>query len=130
MTALAGRLIVVSRGGTPVAGVRVKGLAVAGSSINITTDDDAGWQALLSVVGELAVTITVSGIKLDDTLLNASLTPTGRTAAMTFEYGDSSPPRQVSGDFFLANYNEGAEYQGAGTFDAEFQSNGAVSGTA
>jgi predicted secreted protein len=130
MNAIEGRLVVVKWDGAAVAGVRVKGITVAGSPIDVTTDDDAGWRSLLSVAGQVDVSITVSGLKLNDTLLNASLSPTDRTKAVIFEYQDTSPIRTVTGDFFLASYTEGLEYQGAGTFDAEFQSSGVITGTA
>lgn len=127
MPAIAGRNIIVKRNGIAVAGVRVKGISIAGSPIDVTTDDDAGVRKLLDAAGQVDVAINVSGILVNDTLRDEALEADDRVAPMTFEVGSGSPTDGYAGDFFMEGYNEGGEHQGAGTFEATFQSAGAVS---
>lgn len=126
MAAVAGRNIIVKRNGVVVAGVRVKGISIAGSPIDVTNDDDDGVRKLLDNAGQLDVSINVSGILVNDTLRDEALNADDRVATMDFEIGTGSPTDGYTGDFFMEGYSEGGEYQGAGTFEATFQSAGAV----
>ncbi len=129
MTAIAatkGRTVIVKRNAVVVAGVRTKNITINGSPIDVTTDDDAGVRALLDTPGQVDVSISVSGIVLSDTLRTEALGTTDRTQITQFLYGSASPDNGWTGNFFLASYKETGEYQGAITFEAEFQSAGAV----
>jgi TP901-1 family phage major tail protein len=130
MAAAKGRAVVVARAGTTVAGCRTKNLTINGSPIDVTTDDDAGVRQLLSAPGQIDVSISVSGILTSDQLMTEALSATGRTQTTTFTFqgGFVGSPDHMSfsGSFFLSSLKLGAEYQGAQTFDAEFQSAGAV----
>lgn len=126
MPAIAGRNIVVKRNGVVVAGVRVKGISIAGSPIDVTTDDDDGVRKLLDAAGQVDISINVSGILVNDTLRDEALAADDRVAPMVFEFGGGSPSDGYTGDFFMEGYSEGGEHQGAGTFEATFQSAGAV----
>lgn len=127
--ALSGRTVVVKRAGVAVAGARTKGITINGSPIDVTTDDDAGVRALLDVPGQVDVSISVSGLALNDTLRIESLNSTDRTQITQFIFGSGSPDRAFAGNFFLASYKETGEYQGSVTFEAEFQSAGTVTYT-
>lgn len=130
MSAQHGRTVSVKWNGTTVAGVRTKSLSIAGSPVDVTNDDDAGVRKLLAVPGQVDVSISVSGIVLNNTLRTASLSASSRIANAQFLAGgfEGSPTNTqgISGDFFLASYKETGEYQGARTFEAEFQSAGAI----
>jgi TP901-1 family phage major tail protein len=131
MTGIRGRAIQVKRGGTLVAGVRTKSITINGSPIDITSDDDAGVRKLLDQPGQIDVSISVSGVVVSEQLRTESLSASDRVQATLFQYQDGyegSPNNThgFSGDFFLASYTETGEYQGAVTFEAEFQSAGAV----
>ncbi len=130
MAAVKGRAVVVQRNSVVVAGCRTKNLSINGSPIDVTNDDDDGVRKLLSAPGQVEVAISVSGILTSDQLLTEALTTSSRTQTTTFTFPGGfvgSPDHLVfSGSFFLASIKLGAEYQGAVTFDAEFQSAGAV----
>lgn len=130
MAAIKGRAVYVTRASATIAGVRTKGLKVNATPIDITTDDDDGVRKLLDQPGQLEISITVAGLLTNDLLRNEMLSVSDRTQTTTFVCQGGwtgSPDKQtISGNFFLASYTEGAEYQGAATFEAEFQSAGAV----
>lgn len=125
MSATRGRAFVVQRAGVNVAGVRTKSLTINGSPIDVTTDDDAGIRSLLDQPGQVDVSISVSGILLNDVLAQAALSTSDRTDLTKF-LRPGSPDNGFSGQFFMTSYKETGEYQGAVTFEAEFQSSGAV----
>lgn len=126
-----GRTVAVKRGAggseVLVAGVRTKSVQIGAESIDITNDDSAQWAEKLQDAGQVAVTISVSGVAKNHTLLSESLATGDRSQSTIFEYPGGD---KVSGDFFLASYSENGEYNGAALFEAEFQSNGAVTFTA
>jgi predicted secreted protein len=130
MAGLRGRAVTVTRGGTVVAGARAKSITMNGSPIDVTTDSDDGVRKLLDEPGQVDVEITVSGIAVGEGLRAESLSATDRVAATLFQFlgfqGSPADTHGFSGDFFLASYSESAEYQGAVTFEATFQSAGAV----
>lgn len=130
MSALKGRNIYVQRAGVTIAGVRTKSIKINGSSIDVTNDDDAGVRKLLSEAGQVDVEITVAGLLTNDALRTEALSTTARTATTAFivQGGWTGSPdhASLSGSFFLSSYSESAEYQGAATFEATFQSAGAV----
>lgn len=131
MAAIKGRLVQVYRNGALVAGVRTKSLKINASPIDITSDDDDGVRQLLTQPGQLDVSISVSGILTKDALLSEALSTSARAQTTSFAvaggWAGSPDHTTLTGSFFLASFEVGAEYQGAVTFSAEFQSAGTVS---
>jgi TP901-1 family phage major tail protein len=127
-----GRAVTVKRGTSPtlIAGVRTKSMSINGEPIDVTNDDDAGVRKLMDEPGELSMEITVSGIVKSDTLRVESLSTTDRVLPTEFGFPGSVAPGKIAGDFYLASYSETGEYQGAATFEATFQSTGALVYTA
>jgi TP901-1 family phage major tail protein len=125
MAAEKGRAIVVKRNGVAIAGVRTKSVAINAEPIDVTDDDSGGWATKLDAAAEQSVNISVSGIALNYTLLTEAIgdPDADKVAETTFLYSDGS---QIEGQFFLASYTETGEYNGAKTFECEFQSTGAV----
>lgn len=127
-----GRAVTVKRGATPalIAGVRTKSLSINGEPIDVTTDDDAAVRTLMAEPGQLTLEISVSGVTNDDTLRVEALSTTDRILPTEFGFPGSVSNGKIAGDFFLASYTETGEYQGAATFEATFQSAGAMTYTA
>lgn len=121
MAASSGRELVLKRGTTVVAGVRTKAMAITRAGIDVTSDDDAGFRALLGEAGQKELNISVSGVTKDD-VLRADAVNGNTLQAYTLEFEDGST---VTGDFFLASYTETGTYNEAVTFEAEVQSSGA-----
>lgn len=146
MAAHVGRLRVLRRGaavGSPpvvpaVAGIREVGLEVAGEPVDVTNNDSSGWRTLIDAAQVSSVNIPVSGVRLDDTLLNAWVSGAApgsgtRLANTVFEFALESgetTPAQISGNFYLSEYSETGAHDGEITFDATFMSAGAVVYTA
>jgi len=124
-----GRSVQVKRGASPatlVAGVRTKSITINGAPIDITNDDDTGIRKLLDEPGQLEVSISVSGILKNEVLLTESLQTSDRVQPTEFLWPGAVSAGSLSGDFFLASMGITGEYQGAVTFEAAFESAGAV----
>jgi TP901-1 family phage major tail protein len=128
----AGRLVTVKRGPvTPtvlVGGVRTKGITINGAPIDVTTDDSAGWRALLDLPGQVDVSISVSGISVAGTgaLRTEAIGTTDRVQPTEFQIPGAGIGGTFTGEFFLASFSQTGEYNGAATFEAEFQSAGPI----
>lgn len=118
-----GRSVALTWDGAAVAGVREKGIALAGEPIDVTDDDSAGWRTLLTEAGENQVTISISGVTKDAVLRTAWFAG-DRTNVVTLTY--PSGGGTLTGTFYLASYSEAEPYNGAATFEAELQSSGVV----
>lgn len=134
MTAIVGRTINVYWGNESpqplVAGIREKGIELNGEAVDVTNDDSNGWRELLDAAQINMVNIPCSGVLLDDTLRAdwfAGATATARRMQdAAFEYPDGGT---ITGTFYLAEYSETGTHDGEVTFEATFQSNGAVTYT-
>jgi predicted secreted protein len=124
-----GRKIAFTWGGSAINGVREKGIALAGEPVDLTSDESNGWRTLLEVnapgdAGQNQVDVSISGVVKVDTLRAAWFGDRTKTATFTYPNGAS-----ISGEFFLASYNETGSYNDATTFEASLQSSGVVTYT-
>ncbi len=117
-----GRKIILTVNGSVVAGVREKGLACAGEPINVSDDDANGIRQLLDEAGESTVDLSMSGVLKGD-VLAAIWFSTTKIAALSLTYPNG---RVISGDFFLASYNETGTYNDATTMEAAWNNTGEV----
>jgi predicted secreted protein len=115
-----GRGVILHWGGSPILGVREKGLKLDGNAINVTSDEDNGWQTLLTVSDENKVEVSVSGVAKDNRL-KTDWFAGDRTKPLSMEWADA---KELAGTFFLASYSEKQGYKDAVTFDATFTSHG------
>lgn len=125
MAGFSGRTISLTWDSAALAGVREKSVALNGEAIDITSDDDDGWRALLEEPGENQVNLSLSGVSKEDTL-RADWFAGDRTKAVVLTYPNGGV---LSGDFYLANYTDTGPYNDATTFECELQSTGEVSYT-
>jgi len=128
MAANVGRNLLLKTGSTVIAGVRTKGIVVAGEVIDVTSDDDGGYRTSLAEAGQKSLDISVDGITKDAELREAMLT--GMTLTMTglsIEYPNGDT---ITGDFLLVSVEESGSYNDAVTFTASIQSSGAWTYTA
>jgi predicted secreted protein len=106
-----------------IQGVREKGLECNGEPIDITSDEDAGIRTLIdNVVGVKAVNISVSGVTKDTRIRDAWFA-SQYSQPIRLEYPTGAV---ITGTFHLVSFTETEPYQEATTFQASFQSNGAV----
>lgn len=128
MPANVGRNLILKVGATPIAGVRTKGISVAGEPIDVTTDDDGGYRTLLAEAGQKSLDISVEGVTKDSELRAAIMT--GMTLTLTglaVEYPNGDT---LTGDFLLVSLEESGTYNDAVTFSGSLQSSGAWTYTA
>lgn len=126
MVAVAGRQVAMTWNGTPLLGVREKGLTLNGEPINVTSDEDGGWRTLIpDVPAENQVEVKLSGVSKDDRLKTDWFNNT-RTRATVFTYPNGAI---VSGTFMIASFSEGIPYNNALTFEVTLQSHGVVTFT-
>lgn len=125
MAASTGRGIAMTWNAAALLGVRQKAITINGESINISSDEDSGWQVLLAESGEQSVNIAISGVTKSKVLKTDWFAGT-RTRAVVLTYWDGS---SISGNFRLADYKETGNYKEAVTFEATLQSTGVVTFT-
>jgi predicted secreted protein len=125
MTGIAGRSVAFTWNSAAVLGIREKGVNLDGAEIDVTSDENSGWQTLLAAAGQNAVTVSLSGVTKDKRLKNDWFALT-RTRPAVLTYPDGSV---LSGTFYLASFKESNPYNDAQTFDAELKSTGTVTWT-
>ncbi|WP_294344691.1 phage tail tube protein [Prosthecochloris sp.] len=110
-------------GGTAIAGVRVKGLAINNEIVDITSDDSNGWRESLAEPGQKSLEVTVSGVSDDRVMLAAAMSSSDVSDEYMLTWADGA---DVYGTFMIASYSENGEYNTAVTFEATLQSSGSV----
>lgn len=121
MAEILGRKVTVSVGGTVVATARTTSMTVNNEPVNITSVGDDGIRRMMDEPGEKSIEITLDGLYTD-----ASLYDLAQGASLLTEVVLTYAGYTLTGDFFLASYNEGQPYNEAVTFSATLQSSGAV----
>jgi TP901-1 family phage major tail protein len=118
MAALKGRALQLKKDGTLVAGVRTKSFSIGNTVIDITNDDDDGIRKALTDFGQREVSITFSGVRVADTMLEAAL---AADTTDTYSLAEAAWGT-LTGTWMLTSYSETGEYQGSVTFEAELAS--------
>ena len=124
-----GRNLVLEWDAVDLVGVREKAFTVSNEYIDVTTDDDDGWRTLLASPGLRSVESTVSGI-CEDQILLAEIMKANITGEPLDIELPTSTGGQLSGTFFVSNYEGSGAHDGAYEFSATFMSSGVVTYTA
>lgn len=109
-----------------VGGVQEKNLTLNSEPIDITSDDDNGWRAVLAEPGQHEVGIKLSGVVKDDTLLVRWFNLTNKLAMCRLVYPNGA---EIEGSFYMSSYNRNNSYKEAVTFDCDLISNGVITFT-
>jgi len=112
-----------------IGGARSKTLSINNTEVDITNSDSANQRELLAGAGVTSVSMSVSGVFVDDTAFS-TLEGYARSAAIEtyqFIFDDWGT---YEGEFLCTNFEEGAEHDGEATFSADFASSGTVGFTA
>lgn len=123
-----GRLAVMSKGATPLAGVKVSKISWAGESIDVTDKDSDGVLTVLAALKSQSVTLEVSGIYTSPVLRDIALTiaQSKLLTDLTFKFSDGlTAADTITGNFFFNSYEEDNPDDEATTFSASFTSSGA-----
>lgn len=128
MAKAAGRLAVLSKAATPIAGVRVSTISWGAESIDVTDKDSAGITTLLSAVASQQITISVEGVYSSPVLRDIAFdtAATKLLTDLTFVFSDALAAKDtIAGNFFFSSYEESNPHDAESTFTAEFTSSGA-----
>lgn len=130
MAALVGRKVsfTPAGGGSAIVGARNKSISFANEGIDITSDDDGGWQTFLAAdPAQRGITMTIEGVLKDDTLIGLA---TGSGSSLISEYDLAFEGiGTFNGDFHFGNIELGAPYNEAVTFTATVSSSGPITFT-
>lgn len=102
---------------------RTKTITINGESIDITQDCDGAFRKLLNTPASRSIDMAVEGVIAQDDWAAIALDP----ASTNFleQYALVIPGLgTITGNFFLGNFEIGAEYNDATTFSATVQSSG------
>lgn len=122
-----GRLAVLTRGGTVIAGVKALSIEYTAEPIDVTDRESLGVTEYLSQSKSVQCKIDVSGITNTTTLRAIWNSPTTSKLItdLTFNYADALlAGDQISGNFFMTSYKEENPDDEACTFSASFISSG------
>lgn len=124
MAAFKGRLLIAKWGGTSLGGVREKSLQLNGERIDISSDDDAGWQKLHDTeAAQKEVQVTISGVSKDNVLRSDWFNGTNCVRVLELDYPDGGI---ITGTFHLESFSETGTYNDAVSYEATFRSSGAI----
>lgn len=128
MAALAGRKVRVQIDTTNVAGATSDSITINREHIDATNKDDAGVRKLLGEIGLHSMSMSCSGVLVDDALAIWASDPAVVLKSMTFVVTGIGT---FAGSFGLSSYEPGGDDgPNAATFSAAFESAGAISFTA
>jgi len=120
-----GRNWLVKKAGAVIAGLRSKELSWSGEPVDVTTDDDSGIRTLLdNAIGNEQIDMSGDGIYFDDLFADIALDQAVNKMLTDITLVDAASGRTLSGNFFLASYQETAPYQDAVSFNYSLQSSG------
>jgi len=127
MAGFNGRAMVIDFAATTLVGVRTRGFSISNDYVDVTTDDDIGWRALLDSPGLRAVECTVSGITSSEVLLAAIMASSMDGTALSIELPTALATNgTMTGDFLVSSFEQNGDHDGAVEFSATFMSNGVV----
>lgn len=125
MPGFVGRRIVLTWGGQEIEGVQQKGIALSGTPVDVTSDDNDGWRSVLAEPGQNEVTLSLSGVTKSQ-VLKEDWFAGERTKAVAITYPDGG---QIAGQFYLSTYTDNGPFAAGTTFDCELMSTGVVTYT-
>lgn len=102
---------------------RTKSITIGAESIDITQDCDGAFRVLMDEPASRSIDMSVEGVLTQDDWLLQALDTTSNV--FLHEYAlVIRGVGTISGDFFIGNFEMGAEYNDAVTFSATVQSSG------
>jgi len=125
-----GRDLLIKKASTAIAGAQTNSITVDNSPVDISDIAGAGCRKLGDFAGNRKMDMSLSGIWTDTVMRDVALGSTQSSLLMTDITLDFADGGNISGNFFLANYEETGSHDGAVTFTCSLQSSGAWTYTA
>lgn len=122
MSELAGRKIQIFSNAALIASARTKSVKINNEPIDITTDDDNGFQTLLETdVAQSSIEVGIEGLLADSDLLTKAVNRSGLAVDAVVSIPGHT---DVSFRALLTSFELGAPYNDAVTFSATLKSTG------
>ncbi len=124
-------LLKIGDGGDPpsyttVAGLRTTQMTINGETVVVTHKESGGWRDLLSGAGTRSVSVSASGIFLDDAaaarLRSNALAGVLDDYRLSFEDGSA-----MNGQFLVQRLDYAGDFNGERTYALQLESSGTVS---
>lgn len=125
MAKASGRLCVIKKNSTTIAGGRTVGVTVNGAPIDVQDQGDSGYVThLAGILNGQSLDLTIDGYEEDQVLRDIAMgAASGKFLTdITFDYPNGDA---ISGSFTMTGYTETGAYDDGQTFNATFQSDGA-----
>ena len=123
-----GRNLTIDWDTVTLVGVRTKGYTITNDYVDVTTDDDDGWQTLLADPGLRSVEVTAGGISSDQVLIAEMMKSNITGEPLTVQLPTTTGT--LAGTFLVSSFEQTGEHDGAVEFTASFMSSGPVTYTA
>lgn len=120
-----GRLAVLAKNATPIAGITSVNIKLDATPMDVTDFLSLGVQTLLPQQAKTSLTIECEGFVDSPVLRDIMLNATGSKTLtdLTFKFADAlTAADTVSGTFFLSSYEENNPLEEASDFKATFMS--------
>lgn len=114
---------------TTIVGVRTRSLGINNELVDVTNDDDNGWQTLLAAPGKRSIEVSIAGIMSNEAVLASAMGSEGETLEATLPTSLTTSGT-VSGLFVLSSFTLEGEHDGEYEFSSTFMSSGAITYTA
>ncbi len=129
MAKAAGRNAVLSKNGTPIAGVKTLSIKWGGEGIDVTDQNSDGIREFLNGtdMSSQTLTIEVEGIETDHVIRDIALTiaTSKMLTDLSFKFADALAAKDtITGNFLLTSYEEGNPDDQGVDFKATFESSG------
>tara|TARA_R110000796_G_scaffold227799_1_gene344797 strand:- start:611 stop:1015 length:405 start_codon:yes stop_codon:yes gene_type:complete len=125
-----GRDMTITWDSSVLTGVRTRGVTINNEPVDITTDDDSGFRALLADPGTRSVDFDVAGITSDEILIAEMFQAIGsgdhETVSLALPTGNGT----IAGSGMVTNLNINGSHDGAVEFTCTILSSGTVTYTA
>jgi predicted secreted protein len=130
MAKAAGRKAILSKNGTPIAGIKVTSIKWGGEGIDVTDQNSSGIREFLNGVDLSSQTLTIEceGIESDHVLRDIAMTiATNKMLTdLSSKFADALAAKDtITGNFLLTSYEESNPDDEAADFKATFESSGA-----
>lgn len=122
-----GRLGVVTKGVTPIAGITTMTISHGAEAIEVTDKDSNGFTEYLTAAATRQITLSVEGIYTQPILRDIAYDTAASQLLtdLTFKFSDAVAAKDIlAGNFFMSKYEEGLPHDGATSFSCEFASSG------
>lgn len=113
---------------TNVTSARSVDWTINNSQVDVTTITSAGWKTLLEGAGIQSMSITLSGAWEDAAIEQAVVSAATGNTFLNLKFTNGNDD-EFTGSFSVTTYKRAGTYNGEETYNATFDSNGAVAYT-